>query len=114
MEYFTKALKHYADFTGRARRTEYWMFFLFYIIFYVVCATISYALGFEALTAIFSLALLIPSLSVGARRLHDTGRTGWWQLLNLIPIIGTIVLIIFFAQDSSEDNKYGPNPKAAV
>ena len=63
---------------------------------------------------IYALALLIPLLSAGARRLHDTGRSGWWQLINLIPIIGTIILIILFAQDSHDDNKYGPNPKAAV
>ena len=114
MEYFTKALKHYADFTGRARRTEYWMFYLFYIIFYIVCSAVGYLLGTEFITMIYALALLIPLLSAGARRLHDTGRSGWWQLINLIPIIGTIILIILFAQDSHDDNKYGPNPKAAV
>lgn len=114
MEYFTKALKHYADFTGRARRTEYWMFYLFYIIFYIVCSAVGYFLGTEFITMVYALGLLIPLLSAGARRLHDTGRSGWWQLLNLIPLIGSIVLIVFFAQDSHDDNEYGPNPKAGL
>ncbi|MGR3220105.1 MAG: DUF805 domain-containing protein, partial [Candidatus Anammoxibacter sp.] len=57
------------------------------------------------------LVLLVPSISIAARRLHDTGRTGWWQLIALIPLIGTIVLIVFLAQDSHSENSYGPNPK---
>ena len=113
MEYFLGAFKKYADFTGRARRKEYWMFILFYIIFYIALAVIDVLLGTMFLALIFSLVLLVPSISIAARRLHDTGRTGWWQLIALIPLIGFIVLIVFLVLDSQDDNEYGPNPKAA-
>jgi uncharacterized membrane protein YhaH (DUF805 family) len=113
MEYFIGALKQYATFTGRATRQEYWMFILFYVIFYVVLAVIDGALNMMLLTTIFSVVLLVPSISVAARRLHDTGRTGWWQLIGLIPLIGIIILIVFLAQDSHGDNEYGVNPKLA-
>lgn len=114
MEYFTNAImQHYADFTGRATRKEYWMYILFYIIFYIVLSIIDASLGIVGLSTLFSLALLVPSISIVARRLHDTGRSGWWQLLGLIPLIGGIVLLIFLVQDSHEDNNYGPNPKSA-
>lgn len=113
MEYFTDALKQYATFTGRATRQQYWMFILFYVIFYVVAVVIDAVLGTMILTTIYVLGLLVPSIAVAARRLHDTGRTGWWQLISLIPIIGAIVLIVFLVQDSSADNDYGPNPKAS-
>jgi len=86
---------------------------LFYFIFFVVLSFIDKMIGMQLLSLIFSLVLLIPSLSIGARRLHDIGRTGWWQLIGLIPLIGAIVLIVFFVLDSKEDNKYGPNPKQA-
>ncbi|WP_338589666.1 DUF805 domain-containing protein [Shewanella khirikhana] len=112
MEYFIGALKKYADFTGRARRKEYWMFVLFYLIFYLVTVGIDMALGTTFIAAIFSLGLLLPSLAIGARRLHDTGRSGWWQLLYFIPLIGAIVLLVFFCQDSQDENDYGANPKA--
>jgi uncharacterized membrane protein YhaH (DUF805 family) len=71
-------------------------------------------LGLDTISAIVSLALLVPSLSIAARRLHDTGRSGWWQLILLIPIIGLIVLIVFLAQDSHDVNDYGVNPKLGV
>lgn len=92
----------YADFTGRARRSEFWFF---YLLTFVV-GWIPY-IGWLA-----SVALIIPSFSVGARRLHDTGRSGWWQLLSLIPVIGTIVLIIWWASEGTPGaNEYGENPK---
>lgn len=102
------ALKKYADFTGRARRKEYWMFFLIYMIINIVLAI----LGLELISGLVGLGLLIPSISIAARRLHDTGRSGWWQLIVLIPIIGFIVLIIFLAQDGHDTNSYGVNPKS--
>jgi uncharacterized membrane protein YhaH (DUF805 family) len=71
-------------------------------------------LGLDTISAIVSLALLVPSLSIAARRLHDTGRSGWWQLILLIPIIGLIVLIVFLAQDSHDVNDYGVNLKLGV
>lgn len=107
MEYFIGALKKYADFTGRARRKEYWMFTLVYMIINVVLGI----LGMDIISGLFGLALLIPSISIAARRLHDTGRSGWWQLIVFLPIIGLIVLIVFLVQDSHDANNYGANPK---
>lgn len=112
-------MKNYATFTGRARRKEYWMFVLFYVLFSIGVSIIDQVLGTTDpdtgvgyLGGLYYLALLIPSLAVGARRLHDTGKTGWLLLLILIPIIGWIILLIFFIQDSQPgENKYGLNPK---
>jgi uncharacterized membrane protein YhaH (DUF805 family) len=120
MNWFLAVLKKkYADFSGRAQRAEYWYFFLFYLIIYIVLAIIDGITGtynvdasIGLLGGIFALALLIPSIAVGVRRLHDTGRSGWWLLIGLIPLIGAIVLLVFTVQDSSPgDNQYGPNPK---
>lgn len=88
------------------------MFILFYLIFYIVAAVIDGVLDTVIITTIYALGLLVPSIAIAARRLHDTGRSGWWQLISLIPIIGAIVLIVFLVQDSREDNEHGPNPKA--
>ena len=112
MDYFLGAYKKYADFTGRARRKEFWMFVLFYFIVSIVLGIVDSIIGFQLLGLLFSLGSLIPSLAIGARRLHDTGRSGWWQLLYLIPLIGLIIMIVFLVQDSHPDNEYGPNPKA--
>jgi len=112
MDWFTLALRQYANFNGRAHRTAYWMFVLFYFIFYVVAIAIDGLLGIVLVSGLYNLALLIPSISVCARRLHDTGRSGWWQLIGLIPILGIIVMIVFLVQDSQPgDNQYGPYPK---
>ena len=114
MEYFTDAYKKYADFSGRATRTQYWMFILFYMIVYIVLVTVdSFVLGMPALSGIFSLASLIPSLSIAARRLHDMGKSGWWLLISLVPLIGVIVILVFLVMDSQGDNQYGPSNKAA-
>jgi len=113
MEYFIDAFKKYADFSGRASRQQYWMFILIFMLIYFVLAAIDAALGMIALSAIFNLAGLIPSLSIAARRLHDTGRSGWWQLIIFLPLIGIIVLIVFLVQDSHEQNEHGENPKSA-
>jgi len=111
MKYFINAFKQFAEFNGRATRTEYWMFVLFYVISVVILSVIDAALGAEYLTTIFTLVALIPNISLGARRLHDTGRTGWWQLIGLIPLLGAIVLLIFFVQESHEANEYGAKPR---
>ena len=111
MDYFIGALKKYADFNGRARRKEYWMFVLMYIILTIVLVFVESLLGLGIFSAIFALALIVPSISIAARRLHDTGRSGWWQLISFIPLIGAIVLLVFLVQDSHEDNEYGVNPK---
>ncbi|NMR25854.1 DUF805 domain-containing protein [Pseudoalteromonas sp. NEC-BIFX-2020_002] len=114
MEYFMEAMRRYADFDGRIRRKAYWMFALFYLIFYIVCAVIDGVLGTMWITTIFSLAMIVPCISAGARRLHDTNRSGWWQLISFIPLIGAIVLIVFCVQDSQDgENDFGANPKEA-
>ena len=91
----------YAPFEGTASRSEYWWFFLFLILASGFCGIFS-----TTLQAAFNLATFLPSLAVGARRLHDTDRSGWLQLLVLIPILGWIVLIVFWAQES-RSNRYG-------
>ena len=85
----------YADFSGRATRSEYWWFILFLFIAGGICSVIS-----PILSGVFSLATLLPLLSAASRRLHDTNRTGWWQLIALIPLIGFFVLLFFLVQDS--------------
>lgn len=120
MNWFLVALKKYATFSGRAQRAEYWYFFLFYILTFIglsfidgITGTFSEEAGIGLLSGLYSLAILIPSLAVGVRRLHDTGRSGWWLLVGIIPLIGAIVLLIFFVQDSVPGhNLYGSNPKA--
>lgn len=112
MEYYIGAWKKFADFTGRARRTEFWMFYLFNVIVSLILSVVDGALGTIFIGSIYSLAVFLPSLAIGARRLHDTGRSGWWQLLWLIPVIGWIVMIVFLCQDSQDENDYGANPKA--
>ena len=120
MNYFIDCLtKKYACFSGRARRQEYWMFFLFnFIAAFVVgfiggfLASVTGVDAFAFLGAIYNLAVLIPSFAVFCRRMHDTGRSGWWWLIGLIPFVGIIVLLVFCCLDSQPgENKYGPNPK---
>src|SRR3954452_16404341 len=111
--------RKYADFNGRARRSEYWFFILFTAIVGAVAGTLDAILGIRSGTyggtgpiqGILQLALLIPGLAVGARRLHDTGRSGWWLLIGLITLVGWIILLVFFVQDSKPANQHGPNPK---
>ena len=121
MNWYLSTLKKYAVFRGRAQRKEYWMFFIYNMI-------IIFLLGFiegisdmspdtdeSILALIYGSLVLLPSLAVGVRRLHDIGKSGWWILLSLIPLIGTIILIIFFIKDGEiGTNRYGPNPKFHV
>jgi len=113
MEWYLAVLKNYAGFTGRARRQEYWMFLLFNMIIAVVLGFIEGLFGSPGiLGAIYSLAVLVPSIAVSMRRLHDTGRSGLWLLIGFVPVLGAIVLLIFFIQDSMQgSNQYGPSPK---
>ena len=105
MHYYTDVLKKYADFTGRATRKEFWMFILINIIISIVIGMID---GNTVLSGIYALAMVVPNLAVGARRLHDINKSGWWQLLSLIPFVGVIILIVFFALDGvNEGNRYG-------
>jgi uncharacterized membrane protein YhaH (DUF805 family) len=122
MNWYLEALRKYAVFSRRARRKEYWYFVLFNIIVAVILAFIDMAtgsfspeLGLGLLGGLYALAVLIPGLAVGVRRLHDTGRSGWWLLILLVPIIGPIVFLVFTVLDSTPgQNQYGPNPKEAV
>src|SRR4051812_6343014 len=107
MSWYLEVLKKYAVFDGRARRKEYWMFFLFNLLISVVLIAVDALIGIFSpqagvgvLQGLYSLAVLIPSIAVTVRRLHDTGRTGWWILIGLIPVIGGIVLLIFMVLDS--------------
>ncbi|MDR1854226.1 MAG: DUF805 domain-containing protein [Azoarcus sp.] len=102
----------YAQFQGRADKMEFWSYVLVYIVLAIAVSIVGAILRLDILITIFQLALLVPSFAVGARRLHDIGRTGWWQLLVLIPIIGLIVLIYFWVQNSQQgENQFGANPQ---
>ena len=119
MNWYLKVLKQYADFSGRARRKEYWMFVLFNMIFAIVAMGLDNAfgiaigeIGYGPLYGIYGLVLFIPSLAVSVRRLHDVGKSGWMILIPIIPIIGAIWLFVLMVTDSNpERNQYGENPK---
>ena len=115
MSWYMQALKKYAVFAGRARRKEFWMFFLVYVLIVVVLSVVEWMIGLPGiLSGIYSLVLLIPSIAVTVRRLHDTGRTGWWWWIGFVPVIGIIVLLVFMALEGEPgQNRYGPDPKAA-
>ena len=125
-KYFIDTIKNkYAKFDGRASRSEYWFYALFYLIIAIVVGMldtflINPMLGVTPelageggiLQIILALALLIPSIAIGIRRLHDIGKSGWWLLIGLIPIIGALVLIYFYVTDSQAgSNQFGENPK---
>ncbi len=123
MEYFNKyfigVIKNYMVFEGRARRKEYWFFVLFYFLISLVLDLIEVALGLYVvggmgiLSLILSLILLLPSLAVGARRLHDIDKSAWWLLIALIPLIGVIVLLVFFCLKGTDGpNRFGEDPLA--
>ena len=106
VEAFKLFFLRYADFKGRSRRSEYWWASLGIGILGAIVTGILGDLAF-----IWSLATLIPGLAICVRRLHDIGKSGWWYLIGLIPLVGTIILIVWFCKDSTEDNQWGPNPK---
>lgn len=99
----------YADFNGRAGKSEFWWFMLFSFVVQLVFNII----GLAMVGSLFSLAVLLPSLAVGARRLHDTDKSGWWQLISLTGI-GIFVLIFFWVQDAKEPNRFGTAEAAAA
>ena len=119
MNYYLGVLNKYAVFSGRAQRKEYWYFFLINLIISIaftvldiIIGSFSPEIGIGILSGIYSLIILVPSLAVSVRRLHDTNHNGWFLLLNLIPIVGAIILIVYLTKDSQpNENKYGPNPK---
>ena len=113
MSWYLEVLKKYAVFSGRARRAEFWYFTLVNIIVAIVLSIIDGILGTGSfLGAIYSLGVLLPGIGVAIRRLHDTDKSGWWLLLGLLPIIGVLILLVFYLQDGTQGpNKYGPSPK---
>lgn len=134
MEWMLLPLKRYAQFSGRSRRKEYWMFVLLVFIIYVIAMILDSLLGFGTttryadltetsaaagfhstggiITLLAMLALIVPSIAVAVRRLHDTDRSGWWILIGLIPLVGAIVLLVFYCTDGTKGpNRFGPDPK---
>ncbi len=120
MEWYVKCLRQYADFDGRARRKEYWMFVLCNFAIFIFVSIISFILmntvigPFGLILPItYLVAMILPGLAVAVRRLHDTNKSGFYLFLGLIPIVGGIVLLVFyFTEGTRGDNEYGPDPKA--
>ncbi|GAA2648647.1 MULTISPECIES: DUF805 domain-containing protein [Streptomyces] len=114
MNHYLDVLKKYADFSGRARRQEYWMFFLFQIAALIIVAILDAVLGTSPwLYALYALGTLLPNLAVTVRRLHDTGKSGWWIFINFVPLVGFIWLIVLLATAGQQQpNEYGQDPKA--
>ena len=122
MKWYLKVLKNFADFNGRARRKEYWMYTLFNMIFAVIAFILDSILGigiegigYGPLYLIYSLVVFIPGLAVLVRRLHDVGKSGWMFFIVLIPLIGAIWLLVLMLTESNPgENKYGPNPEEST
>jgi len=118
MDWMLLPLRRYAEFTGRSRRQEYWMFFLFVMLVTIGLSIVEGIIGLRIgdagiLSGLFSLAVLIPGIAVGIRRLHDIDRSGWWLLIGLVPLVGAIVLIVFMAtRGTAGDNRFGADPIA--
>lgn len=120
MNYFLAALKKYVVFSGRARRKEFWYYSLFSIILLILAIVLDNVLGttmdplpYGAFYVLIGLAMFLPGLSVSIRRLHDVGKSGWFYLIGVIPIIGSIwLLILFLTGGDPGDNEYGADPKA--
>jgi uncharacterized membrane protein YhaH (DUF805 family) len=115
MNWYLLVLTKYAVFDGRARRTEYWMYTLFNVLIAVGLSLIDRLFGqHHFLYSLYLLAVLLPSVGVSIRRLHDTDRSGWWLLLAFVPVVGAIVLLVLMCMDSQPGgNEYGANPKGA-
>lgn len=119
MNWYLEVLRKYAVFTGRARRKEYWFFLLFNVLISFVLGLIDNMLGLVMTNAgigvlggLYALAVIIPTIAVTIRRLHDSDRPGWWILLAFVPVIGSLVLLIFMVLDGNQGrNRYGEDPK---
>lgn len=115
MQWYLAVLKNYVTFSGRARRKEYWMFTLINLLIAVVLLGIGMAIDPNIgliIYMVYLAATLLPTLAVLVRRLHDTGRSGWWYFISFIPLVGPILLLVYTCSDSNpEPNQYGPNPK---
>ncbi|MFN1619218.1 DUF805 domain-containing protein [Vibrio rotiferianus] len=118
-DWYYKVILNYTNFNGRARRQEYWYFTLVNVLVNLVMGIIDRVIGsvmqmdsFGFFGVIYALFIMIPSIAVTVRRLHDSGRTGWWALIAFVPVIGILVLLYFLIQDSEEgSNQYGVSPK---
>ena len=114
VDYYKKVvLENYANFSGRARRAEFWWFVLANLIIYVILGILMGVSDiFFVLYVVYGLAVLVPSIAVAVRRLHDTGKSGWFILIGLIPLVGFIILLVFYLQDSQQgSNEHGPSEK---
>jgi uncharacterized membrane protein YhaH (DUF805 family) len=109
-EAISDGFSKYATFSGRTSRSGYWWFYLFYILVLIGASILDAAIKAPVLTSLAVLGLFLPTLAVLVRRLHDTDHSGWWVLISLIPLVGTIVLIVFACTDSGPPNKYGEGP----
>lgn len=115
LNWYMQVLSNYAGFSGRARRAEYWNFFLVNLIVAVVLEFVLGLLHLQLVAYLYSLAVLIPSIAVGVRRMHDTNRSGWWLLIALIPFAGWLAVLILLALEGTPGaNQYGPDPKATI
>ena len=117
MNAYLNCMRHYADFSGRASRSEYWLFVLFFVIIYAVCLLIDYNAFWSGQMTIMPLSTtaylvhFIPGLAVLVRRLHDTDRSGWWLLISLVPVLGSLWLLVLLCTEGTYGpNEYGPNP----
>ena len=116
MNWYLKVLKQYVGFSGRAQRMEFWMYNLINFLILIGIAIIEAIIGTGGIIYfIYALGVFLPGLAVAVRRLHDTNHSGWWLLISLVPVIGIIILIVFWVQDSHPGaNDFGPNPKGAT
>ena len=111
IDWFVKCLKNYANFTGRARRKEYWFFTLAYLICMIITLVIDAVLGSNGLlTVLFILAMIVPSISVGVRRLHDINKSGWFWLIQMVPLVGPIIVLIWLATETKPETNQWGNP----
>ena len=120
MQWYLMAFRKYAQISGRSRRAEYWMFVLVNALVAIGLMVVtgmfgeSPSVGGSVLYLAYTLATIVPGFTVSVRRLHDTGRSGWWMLIGLVPLVGSIALLVFLAQDGQPgDNEFGANPKSA-
>jgi uncharacterized membrane protein YhaH (DUF805 family) len=120
MEWYLTVLRRYADFSGRSRRKEYWMYTLFNLIFMIIAAVLDNVLGltfhellpYGYIYLAYALIVLIPGLAVAVRRMHDIGKSGWMLLVAIIPLVGAIwLLVLLVTEGENRDNKWGANPK---
>ncbi len=112
MNYYIQAFKRFSDFSGRSRRSEYWYYVLFNILVSIVAVVIDVFIEMPIFTLLYLLVSIIPSIAVLVRRLHDTGKSGWYYFMGMIPIAGPIILLVYLTTDSQPgNNQWGQNPK---